>query len=297
MATLTVYAGAGDGAVDCNGQAGWSGNHDATTGASTDYLNSPAECGVDYTDRYFIKRTFLPFNTSALPDDCTINSAVLKVYVTENNNQDNDGNNYVAVCHTFQASESSLSNNDYNDCGSDNDTAGRAAQTPIELGSGELSLNDITLNAYNTLTLNATGLGWISKTGTSYIGLREGHDLENIPIDSGTNTGSKIKIATSEASGTSTDPYLEITYTDNTTTSTTTSTTTTSSSTSTTTTQTSTSTSTSTTTTSTSSSTSTTRSTSTSTTQTTTSTTTTSSSTSTTTTSTTLDYSISINLA
>ena len=296
MATLTVYAGAGDGHIN-NNSSSWSTAHDNTSGNATDYTTNPSESGVDYTDQWFIKRAFLPFDTSALPDDCTINSAKIYVYVTEIQDQDNDEYAYLAAVHTFQASSSSITNADYDDCGSDNDTAGRAYLTPIQKGSSNLDISDVTLNAYNFLTLNATGLGWISKTGISYFGVREGHDLENVATNGGTNTGSKIKFSQSETSGTSQDPYIEIVYTDNTTTSTTTSTTTTSSSTSTTTTQTSTSTSTSTTTTSTSSSTSTTRSTSTSTTQTTTSTTTTSSSTSTTTTSTTLDYSISINLA
>ena len=273
MATLTVYPSAGDGQV-FNGESTWQAAHDgggdgdvANYTATTSQVASGAPGGTPG-----IRRSFLPFDTSSLPNDATITAVLLKIYVisidTENSPTDS-----VSVIQTSQASTSSLAVTDYNSVGTTK-------------GATDVLVSTLTTSAYNTFTFNATGLGWISLTGFSLIGLRLKSDNDN--SDPG-SVYTSVNFSTSEQSGTSQDPKLEITYTTPTTTSTTSSTSTTKTTTSTSRT-TSTTRSTSTTTSvsvTTSTSTSTTRSTSSSTTSTTSSTSTTSTSSSTTSTSTT----------
>ncbi len=213
MAQLTFNPTVGDGF--CEGGAGgeslWQATHDQAAADTTTDTATTVQLGVDRlsSTRYFIKRGFFPFDTSSIPDDATITSATLQLYATINTNSDNDGNNYLAICETFQAGTSELVDADYEDCGSDNGTGGRAKETPIEEGSAQLSLNSISTSQYNTLTFNATGLAWISKTGVTQIGVREGHDLtDNAPDDN-----SKVTVSAVEESG-SKDPILTVNYTE-----------------------------------------------------------------------------------
>ena len=80
-------------------------------------------------------------------------------------------------------------------------------------GASDTDITSLSAGGYRTITLNATGRGWISKTGYTKLGLREGHDaVDSAPSDS-TFTG--VQIQTADFTGTSRDPYLEVTYTSN----------------------------------------------------------------------------------
>jgi hypothetical protein len=72
------------------------------------------------------------------------------------------------------------------------------------------------VNQFAKFPLNSVGTSTISKTGYSQFCIREGHDATNHePVNNGSvwlSTG--ILFNGSEAAGTSTDPYLDITYTD-----------------------------------------------------------------------------------
>ena len=261
MATLTVYAGAGDGFVRSGGNSSWDTTHHLTNGGSAFPTVSAENVNASLSgSNYNIDRLFFPFDTSSLPDDATIDSATFSFYITAHG-----GTNTLGIVQTSQADTTTLVTEDYDQCGS--------IHSATE-GATRLNLASLTDAAYNVFTLNATGLGFISKTGTTKLGMRFGYDLDD---SAATDSSAGLSINFSESTGTSTDPKLVISYTLATTTSTTTSSST--SSTSTTTTQSIT--------TSTTTTTSTTRSTSTSTTTTSSSTSTTSTSTSTTSTSTT----------
>jgi len=112
---------------------------------------------------------------------------------------DNDGDDFITVVQTSQADTASLTTADYDQCG--------AISNPTE-GATRIDIGSITIGAYNSWTLNATGLGWISKTGYTFLGLREGHDAINSAITFGIN---RVKFAGSEATGTANDPYLDVT--------------------------------------------------------------------------------------
>ncbi|MCK4592266.1 hypothetical protein KAT63_02360, partial [Candidatus Parcubacteria bacterium] len=199
------YAGAGDGEVssyiECSGsldQACWDESHDATSGGSVGYDSTPSHSGSEgiseAADIYIIDRVFLPIDTSGLPDDANISTAVLKLYV---NAQGKEAGDYSVVVQTTQASTTSLVVADFDQCGSVN--------SPTEGSDHVLA----TASQYNDWTLDATGRGWISKTGWTKLGLRGSHDVLDSPV--GLDADMEY-IRTSEYADTDYDPYLSVTY-------------------------------------------------------------------------------------
>lgn len=214
--TTSYYAGAGDGNVYYNvtgaqpSQATWDTAHDATTGTNVSYVLAYADStiwmrGAD--DSTIIYRAFFPIDTSGLGASATISAAVLKLYGNAiQDDYNGDSYDYVALVQTDQPDPTLLTTADYNNCG--------ATDNPTK-GSANFDITGFSLVAYNDFTLNATGLTWISKTGYTMLGLREGHDIQDIfPGDPGeTGLKSQAEPKTSEATDTATDPYLSITYT------------------------------------------------------------------------------------
>lgn len=204
-----VYGGAGDGTIIkfLNPGYTWTNVHDATS-ASADYDDTfegqfvQSVESSDASSYYSIARGFLPIDTSALPDDATINGAVLNLRLTLISNQDNDGDDFIRVVQTDQPDPTVLGNDDYNNCGS--------TDNPVA-GANDVDLGDMSANSYNAWTLNDVGIGWISKTGYTMLGMREGHDvLDHTPAN---NTYNYIGTRLSEYADTTSDPYLTIEYT------------------------------------------------------------------------------------
>ena len=214
--TTSYYAGAGDGEVwytDYSGQPSqgiWDTIHDATTGSgyNPDGTFAAAFSKIYGSDNETgIARSFYPIDTSALNDDAIISAAILKLYVYQTADDYNgDGYDYIAIVQTDQPDSSTLRAADYNNCG--------ATNNPTK-GSADIDISGIGTVAYTDFTLNATGRDWINKTGTTMLGTREGHDIEdNFPGDPGeVNKFSKGIMYCSENTGTDKDPYLEVEYT------------------------------------------------------------------------------------
>lgn len=208
--TQTFYSTAGDGSIYKSG-ASWDAAHDATSGSGvsagfTYILTGPSKS----TTNYFIYRSFLPFDTSSIPDDATVTSASLNVFPQSITNNDNDGDDFITVVQTSQANTSNLSIGDFDQAGDINN--------PVEgiNASERKDMTGIATAKYLTLNLNFTGLGWISKTDVTKLGLREGHDVKNSAFTSSSTTTSqfsRISFSSSEYPGTTQDPYLTITYT------------------------------------------------------------------------------------
>ena len=159
------------------------------------------------SDSITIYRGFFPIDTSGLPDNGVISAAILKTYpVAINNNYNGDGYDYVAVVQTDQPNPAVLAAADYNNCG--------AVDNPTK-GSADIGLSGLSTGSYQDLTLNATGRGWINKTGTTMLGTREGHDIQdNFPGDPGeVDKRSWVNYRSSEQTTTAQDPYLSVTYT------------------------------------------------------------------------------------
>lgn len=208
--TLNIYPiSASDGVVELsNTSSTWSNVRDATTGnnyydgytgQTADNASVCATVGFpSFTGRYYIARAFYPFDTSSLTSGATITGATFGVYVTQKNDQDNDGYDYLNIYQTSQASSSGLSLEDYDQIGTTQ-------------GATSIDLGDISIGAVNTWTLNSTGIGWISKTGITYLGMREGHDAEDHPITYTYFNGIEANYSTNATSGKR--PNLIVTYT------------------------------------------------------------------------------------
>lgn len=203
----------GYGQITCNfiGTATWADCHDVVSGAYP-VLNS-LQVVVTFTpaagkfgDNYSITRAFLPFDTSSIPSSATISAASLTLYPTATFDQDNDGTDYITVIVGNQASCTTLDGDDFDNVSTTegNDTGQRK------------DITSISVNTAFTITLNATGRGWIKKsgesadcgggsTGITSLGLREGHDNTNTAVGSGTNS---VTIDSN-----SSNTYLTVTYT------------------------------------------------------------------------------------
>jgi len=216
----TAFSGAGDGNVEgFIAATTWNAVHDMTPGDSATYTDTTitlAVGGNGSNNNRFIDRVAIPVDTSSIPDTDIVSDGTLNVYVTTTANGDNDGEDFITTVETFQASTSETVVADYQDIGSDNGTAGRAKETPIEEGNAtgqRKDIGSISTSTYLVITLDATGIGWIDATGTTMIGLREGHDvLDSAYTLSGGFSENKIIFSSSEETGTSQDPYLEITH-------------------------------------------------------------------------------------
>lgn len=196
MATMTFNTGAGDGLVSNNATAQtWANYRADTTADKADYTSATVsdKIGVEFFGgNYYGGRLFLPFDTSALPDDATITGATLSIWTNQVSVQPT-----AVVVQTSQASTSSLVTTDF-----DNLTLGTAgsAQTNIANGDGETQF-----------TLNATGLTWISKTGFSNLGVVAYEDSVNSAPAS--NMTWSCRMSEYSATDSNKIPKLVVTYT------------------------------------------------------------------------------------
>ena len=196
-------AGSGDGYAGVNSLdfATWDLAHDAAVGGVTTVadLGAMSRWLDDTGSGAKIQRCFIPIDTSGIDNGATITSASLNVNV-ELNRDCADAYGYIRVVQTTQASTSTLSTTDYPLCGAvDNPTSG-----------GQLDLGDTESDGtYTSIPLNSTGIGWIDDEGWTKLGLRSGHDAEDVKTGAFTRSGWQI-VSSSEDSGSSKEPYLEV---------------------------------------------------------------------------------------
>ena len=115
--------------------------------------------GQMYETYYHFNRAEIPFDTSALEGEEII-SAELKLYGhTDYSDTDFD----ITVVEYTGNVPITNSDSDFVAFGS---TSG-----------GALNTSGFSTTGYNSITLNATGLGWINKTGTTVFGLRSSRDI------------------------------------------------------------------------------------------------------------------------
>lgn len=198
MPTTDFYSGGGDGNV-LNANASYSTCHDAVTGSGFDYTSTVLTIRTSApSTNYTVSRIFLPIDTSGLSDTCTVTAATLNITCTQP--LLSYGTCDMALVQTSQSSTSTLSTADFDQCGSiSNPTEGA---TRIEVFS----------TGVKTMTLDSTGISWISKSGFTMLGLRTGW----LDCDNATPTLSSqemyTRFASSETTGTSSDPYLSVTW-------------------------------------------------------------------------------------
>jgi hypothetical protein len=208
-ASATYYSGAGDGwvlyFVAGAAAADWDTAHHATTGTDSNDTNTStlpqSNQGGGETQ---IIRGFIPIDTSGLDDAAVISAATVSAQCFSTDNTDNDGDDWITLVQTSQASNTALTTADYNTCGN-------PISNPSEgVDSGQRKdISGLSTSVYTVWTLNSTGIGWIDATGYTKLGFREGHDAQDIRV-AGNN---RARFYTSEQTGTSQDPKIDITYT------------------------------------------------------------------------------------
>lgn len=118
------------------------------------------------SNNYAVYRTGLHFNTSTIPSDAAVISATLSLYGNADSSQ-TDFNLTIV-------NGSALSNP-----GVVADYGGLLAATA---SAGTIGSSSWILSAYNDITLNTVGLGFITKAGTTKLGLKSSRDINsNVP--------------------------------------------------------------------------------------------------------------------
>ncbi len=203
--TKRFYPQNGDGYVRYINSATWATANTASTGGGAD--SSSATIYAPYVGKtagglFDIYRLYLPFDTSALPDNYTVDVANLCVYVVSTADGDNDGNDTLNVYRTKQANYTSLVTADYSLA--TKWVTGTALSTAKELtGIG---------TGFKCWALNASGIANISNTSTTPLGILETHDALNDAYAGAKNTSNMIQVRTVSYTGNSFDPYLDVTY-------------------------------------------------------------------------------------
>ena len=169
----------------------------------TTTTNLYATSSTNGSSQYSIYRSDTYFNTSALDDTISVTATTIQAYVIGKTNGDNDGDDWINVVLSTSASDATLAGTDF-------DNVGDAIDNPTE-GATRIDIGSVTTGAYNTWTFNATGRGWVSLTGVTRMGWREGHDAidSTIGVPSITN---EINFASADTAGTTQDPLLTVTY-------------------------------------------------------------------------------------
>ena len=180
----TIRAGAGNGFSD-----------------SATQEQSPSIGSNGTTDHWeVLRRNIYLFDTSALTAGATISGAVFST--RGYNKADNLGiAPTLAMVASTPASNTALANADFSQLGST-----RQADTDI-------TYSGYSTTGYNDWTMNATGLGNISKTGVSKFGVRFGFDADNTTPTWANGTNSYFGTNFADQTGNTSDPKLVVTYT------------------------------------------------------------------------------------
>jgi len=211
-----------DGIVEIGNESGWAGAQGGTTGDSVNDSGTElrAQSGKEADGEFRIARAYLYFDTSSIDSGDTISSATLKLYGTSTENGDNDGDDFITIVQVQGnniGSDTAVAVGDYQYCGDtiDDPTEGIDAGNRLDIGSASTS-------AYNDFAFNATGIGWIAKsgeqkpsggtTGITYLGFREGHDVLDNEYAGSDNTKNQFKCSSADETGSSQDPILRVVH-------------------------------------------------------------------------------------
>lgn len=165
--SLTVYSTASDGQIGYAWGA-WATIHDnsgATYTPSTTDTTVMMHASMQPTNVYAIFRGFVFFDTSSLGAGATISAATLSLFGQNQANQ--SGGDYATTYIVEGVQHDPLVGTDYGD------------ELSKVTSGGSISYASFSIVAYNDITLNATGRGWINKTGTTKFCTKIGGDFNN----------------------------------------------------------------------------------------------------------------------
>ena len=185
-----------DGYLYIQNGTSWNEMHDRASAQGA--LDSGASGALQNNSSTRIYRAIFLFDTSAIPDTDTIDSAVMSLY--GNGTTVDSDSSYVGITVSTPASNTGLVVGDYSQVG--------ATDNPVQQATSIL-LSAWSNSAYNDFTFNATGEGNISKTGVSKFGAR----LRNDIIDTAPSGAPEAGFLFAETASTTSDPKLVVTHT------------------------------------------------------------------------------------
>lgn len=170
----------------------------ATYALAHDALSAPPSGWLvigqsSYDNEYDVYRSFVYFDTSAIPNGALITSATLSLYVET----DISGTDFNVTVQNGQPTYPHLpyENGDY-------------YYGWYSGNGGSRSTSELTSVGYWNISLSATGLTWIQKDGTTKLCLRSQNDIDNLIV--GTNEA--IRVANQEWKGDAYAVKLYVTY-------------------------------------------------------------------------------------
>lgn len=194
--TSTFYSNTGgDGSIRNFGTvaSGYAAVHDAGAGVSVDQAAEINTYNARDASNYYIRRGFFPFDTSAIDNGDTIDSATFSLYITVKVDLDNEG---VRITAETQADNTSLATGDFDAL------SFTAIADDVDMGS-------ITTSAYNDFPL--TNLKNVSKTGYTPIACITKNDGDSVaPTSQKYYAG--IQYYSADRDGTTQDPKLVVVH-------------------------------------------------------------------------------------
>ncbi len=146
----------------------WSVTHDAPAGVILPWHALPQ--GYLYvwtrlTASYWIRRSFLSFDTTLFDPAINVGEAKLDLFVVAKAITSSTGAPNIYVTRGVQSEP--VITTDYGD------------QLPITMIGGQIDIRDIVLNQYNSIVFNSTGRDYINGYGMTTLCLRGQMDIEN----------------------------------------------------------------------------------------------------------------------
>lgn len=175
-----------------------------TFGGDGDSSTQPLYILSDTTPNQWdvITRSFYLFDTSSIDDGDTIDSATFSLWPTakvDSLGVGGEANSAWVLVSSNPASNTAIVSGDYDSLGS------------TSFGTSVI-YNSRTTGAYNSITLNASGLSNISKTGVSKFGLKTGWDHNATAPTWSASSEHYETCFFAEQTGTENDPKLEVTH-------------------------------------------------------------------------------------
>lgn len=149
-----------------------------------------------------ISRANLRFNTAAIPDGDTINAATISLY--GQTKADSHSISPTLLTTANSRTSGNIEGSDY--------SAHYTLNTPAEFAS-RFAYASFTLEAYNDITLNASGRSHINKTGPTSFGFRESNDADNTEPAWASTFSTVFWWYSVDETGTTKDPKLVVDHT------------------------------------------------------------------------------------
>ena len=204
--TSTFYPDAGTGNTTVDGycrmedQASWASARDGAGNNANATETTFRAASYKDINGFSIYRGILTFDTSAIDTDDVISSVILSLYVSAVSDTDNDGQDYMNIVASAPANNNNVVSGDFDSLGT------TKFATDIDLG-------DFTTSAYNNFVFNATGILAVEKDGITKLGVREGHDIEDVSIATDLPTNNNmLTVVSADETGTDTDPKLVVVH-------------------------------------------------------------------------------------